>query len=117
MADLTTARIDRNREALVALNKLSGTVQRQLLPSLKKYTLLAIVECPKNIILDRVELTESQLKWMRERERDLRKLVARRTPHAKRVEILQQGGFLGRLLAPVLIRSVGGLTQKLIDKI
>ena len=88
-----------------------------MLPSLKKDTLLAIVECAKNIILERVELADSQLKWMRERERDLRKLVARRTPHAKRVEILQQGGFLGRLLVPILIGSVGGLTQKLIDKI
>ena len=111
----TTARITRNRAALVALNRLDAAAQRQLLPSLSRDALLAVVKCAKNIILERVELDDSQLSWMRRRERDLRRLVAKRTPDRERIRILQKGGFLAGLLAPILLITVGGLASGLIN--
>lgn len=107
MSSFTTTRIERNRAALVALNKLGDRLASDLVPSLSGDTLKAIVECAKNIILQRVRLSGEQLAWMRDRERDLRTLISKSTTNATRVRILQQGGFLGKLLAPI----IGGIVS------
>ena len=47
MSFRTTQRIERNRDALITLHKLSETSKQAILPALGKDTLLALVEFAK----------------------------------------------------------------------
>ena len=101
MSFRVSQRIERNRDALVALHKLSETSKQAILPALSKDTLLAPVECAKNIIIGNVTLNESQLRYMRRHKQELRHLVEKGTPDVDRVRILQKGGFLMSILTPL----------------
>ena len=91
MSSRSTQRIERNCDTLIALHKLSQASKRAILPALNKDTLLALVECAKDVIIGNVTLYESQLHYTRRHEQKLRSLVQKGTPDAERVRILQKG--------------------------
>jgi hypothetical protein len=55
-----------------------------------------------NVIKGNVPLNKRQLSKLRRKKRNLRQLVSKKTPLTKKRKILQKGGFIGGLLAPVL---------------
>lgn len=105
---MASERLKRNRAVLEMLNKLSKKVQRGVIPHLTRDTVLALVECAKNIISRNVAISPSQLRWMRRNEKEVRKFVDNKTPQTRRVKILQKGGFLSAILGPV-VKILGGL--------
>ena len=78
MSFRVSQRIERNRDALVALHKLSETSKRAILSALSKDTLFALVECAKNIVIGNVTLNELQLRYMRRHKQELIRLVKKR---------------------------------------
>ena len=110
----TTQRIERNRDALIALHKLSEASKR--LPALSKDTLLALVECAKNIIIGNVTLSESQLHYMKRHEQES-DASCKKEHRMLRVRILQKGGFLGRLLASIIYKKAGPIIDPFANKI
>jgi hypothetical protein len=65
-------------------------------------------ECAQNLLKGNVKLTKGQREKIRSRKQSFRKLVFKRTPLAKKRQILQKGGFLGALLRPI-VAALGGL--------
>lgn len=74
-------------------------------------------EIARNILNKNVPLTSRQLKGLRRHSNKLQDLAKLKTPLAKKRKILQTGGFLPLLLAPLLgIASsiIGGVATKAI---
>src|ERR1700759_120858 len=67
-----------------------------------------ICECVKNVLVGNVKLTPEHKRRLKRHKRSLRKLVLKKTSLAQNKRIVQQGGFLGALLGPI-IKVLGGL--------
>lgn len=67
-----------------------------------------ICECSKNLLKGKVPITSSQKKNLAKRKNSLRLLTLKKTPLKKKKRIIQTGGFLGALLAPI-VSALGGL--------
>ena len=117
MSFRVTQRIERNRELLISLQKLSEASKQAILPALSKDMLLVLVECTKNSIIGNFTLNKSQLHYMRFHKQELKCLVQKGTLDAERIRILQKGGFLMRLLAPIINRKVGPITDRVANRL
>lgn len=75
-----------------------------------------LCECSLNILKGHVRLSAAQKKKLARHKRDLRSLVARKTKLASKKRILQKGGFLPALLAPLakglLPLVIGAVTKR-----
>ena len=95
-------RIKRNFNALQALSKASMAVKSAMISNTGKDLILSIVECATNIIRGNVKLTPHQFNTLKRYRAELELLIKPRTSQKLRKEILQNGGFLGALLRPLL---------------
>ena len=75
---------------------------RSIIKSADKDLLDALCECGLNVLKGRVPLTPSQKNRLRRYKDDLRRLTRKKTLVREKKALLQKGGFLGTLLAPVL---------------
>ena len=62
-----------------------------------------LCECAQNILNGNVPLTKKHLKHLQRYRSDVRTLVKKRAPKRKKKKILQKGGFLSALLAPIAV--------------
>ena len=62
-----------------------------------------LCECAQNILNGNVPLTKSHLKHLQWYHSDVRTLAKKRAPKHKKKKILQKGGFLSALLAPIAV--------------
>jgi len=67
-----------------------------------------ICECVKNVLVGNVDLTPEHKRRLKRHKLSLRKLVLKKTSQAEKKRIVQQGGFLGALLGPI-IKVLGGM--------
>jgi len=72
-----------------------------------------ICECTKNVLKGRVPLTQRQLKKLSSWKECMRILATKRPSLKAKKVLLQKGGFLGALLAPVL-SFLGGIVSNAI---
>ena len=86
--------------------------QRTILKEGGKELLLCLSECALNITKGNVPLTNRQLKRLKKNKKHIRELSKKKTSLKKRAQIVQKGGFLPLLLAPI----VGSVLGKLIGK-
>ena len=106
-------RLARNYGALVSLNKLSEVVRTHLLPALSADTILALVDCAKNIIIRNVPLSEAQLERLRKHRKALEEIVRGKTSRARRVKLFQEGrGLLSSILGPILSVLTGSFGKR-----
>ena len=75
---------------------------RSIVRAADKDVVNTLVECCNNVLKGNVPLTDGQKKKLSRHKRNLRKLVSKSTPATTKRALLQNGGFLGSLLAPVL---------------
>ena len=87
---------------LDSVQHMSPTARRRFLANCPKDLLTCFSECALNILKGNVELSRSQLQKLRREKHNLRQLASKRTSLTKKRRILQKGGFIGSLLAPVL---------------
>jgi len=67
-----------------------------------------ICECVKNLLVGNVELSPEHKRRLKHHKHSLRKLVLKKTPLKEKKRIVQNGGFLGALLGPI-IKILSGL--------
>ena len=95
--------------ALNILSKSSGKRRKDILKHADKELVTCIGECALNVLKGNVSLKSSQKKKLKRHKKHIRTLADKKIPHSKRKRLLvQKGGFLGALLAPIL-GSIGGL--------
>ena len=101
-------RVVRHARLIVSLSNASASIRKSTLQTASKDLVLALVECARNVILGNVRLTPAQLVAIRRHKRGIEALVKPKTTLARRRRILQEGGFLGVLIKP-LISVLGGI--------
>ena len=67
-----------------------------------------ICECAKNVLAGNVTLSPEHKRRLKRHKHSLRKLALKKTPISTKKKIVQNGGFLGALLGPV-VKILGGL--------
>lgn len=95
-------RIRRNFTSLQALAKASKAIKSSMISNATKDFILCLVECATNLIRGNVRLTSRQFQSLKRHRAELERLVKPRTSQRDRKAILQNGGFLGALLRPLL---------------
>lgn len=95
-------RLERNLDSLQALAKANRVIKRSMISHASKDLVLTLVECARNIIKGNVRVYPNQLRQLEPYEQMLREFTKTRTSQKQRKNILQQGGFLGALLKPIL---------------
>jgi len=103
-------RLKRNFAALQALAKASKSIKRSMISNASKDLILSIVECATNVIRSNVDLSPTQYRALKRYRAELESLTKSRTSQSRRKEILQNGGFLGALLRPLLGLLLGNST-------
>jgi len=96
---------------LKRIRKLGERAKREYVRKCNKEFVDCVSECAKNVIKGNVPLTDRQKTTLRRKRNDIRALSLKKTSLRKKRKILQKGGFLTALLAPVL-SILGGLFLK-----
>lgn len=68
-----------------------------------------LCECALNVLNGAVPLTQAQKRKLLPYKTGLRTLIKKTVPLYRKQAIVQKGGFLGALLAPIAISVLGGL--------
>ena len=104
-----TRRLKDNAYALRILGGASPKKRKNILKHADKELITCLGECALNVLKGRVHLIPSQKKKLSPHKTHLRALADKKSTHAKRKQLLiQKGGFLGSLLAPIL-STLGGI--------
>lgn len=105
-------------DVLSYLCRCSHKARSGVIDNADKALIDCLSECALNILRGNVELTEGQKKKLKSYRRKLRALAIEKVSVKHKKDILQRGGFLGALLAPlaasVLTPVVSGLVKKII---
>ena len=92
----------KNAEILRLLKKLKPNTVRAVMKEAPPDLVKALCECSLNILKGNVKLSASQKKKLCRYKNNLRVLSTKKTSMKKRKHILQNGGFIGALLPPVI---------------
>ena len=96
-------RVERHLHTLQTLAHASASVRKSVINNASKDLVLALVECARNVVQGRVALTAGEFKRLRRYNQQLKRLLkASSTEKSKRGVLVQNGGFLGALLRPIL---------------
>ena len=96
---------------LKRLRRMSERDRKQFIRRSDSRLIKCICECTKNVLKGRVPLSRRQLKKLSSWKRCMRILSTRKPSlKTKKAVLLQKGGFLGALLAPVL-SFLGGIVS------
>ncbi len=111
-------RIKKHIKLLKVLKKAKPDERKIVLQTAENGLLFCLCECIKNVLNGNVDLSKARHCELAKHAGVLRKLADRKIPvHTKRNLLVQKGGFLPALLAPILgIASglIGDLVGKLI---
>lgn len=96
-------RIKKHLELLKILKKAKPAQRKALLESADNSLIFCICECIDNIIRGNVKLTAAKKRELAKHVDILRKVADRKTKvQKKRALLIQKGGFLPALLAPII---------------
>ena len=101
-------RLKNNVDYLKVLHKSNNKIRSAILQNANKELLLCICECVENILNGNVRITPNQRKQLKKYVTVLRKIRDKGTKLGEKKTILvQKGGFLGALLAPIITALAG----------
>lgn len=103
---MAPVRLKRNIDYLSVLNKAKKSQRDGIIRQADKDLILCLCECAQNVLEGIVPLTDTNFKKLKRHQSKLRTLAAHPANIKHKKEILQQGGFLPLLLAPIL--SIAG---------
>ena len=111
---MVAERLRRNFKYLKYLKKAKKHHRCSLLKTAPQELILCICDCVTNVLRGNVRLSAKQTKALRRHKAALRALVEKRKGLNKKRELLvQKGGFLPLLLAPIL-SAAGGLLSDIL---
>lgn len=96
------------------LIKATPAVRKAIIDKADNSLIYCICECVKNILHGNCTLDPKEKKNLAKHKRDLRQLVKKSVPIKQKRRIIQKGGFLSALLAP-LASMVVPLVSKLLQ--
>lgn len=105
-------RVKKHACDLYYLSKAKPTVCKAIIEKADNSLICCICECAQNILHGKVPLEQHEKRNLAKHKDNLRQLIKKSVPIAKKKRIIQQGGFLSALLAP-LASMVVPLVSKL----
>lgn len=97
-----SACLKRNAELLKLLCRSNTKVSKTILKHASPDLIKSITECSHNVLKGNVPLTSSQKKRLARYKQSLRNLSKKSTSIKHKKKIIQQGGFIGALLRPIV---------------
>jgi hypothetical protein len=114
MSKLAKARLLKHLPALKKIIRAKGKARKHLLSTAPLALCHCVAECAHNMMAGNVKLSSVQIKRLRKHKNKLQKLVSVKT-NKQRKAIMQTGGFLPALLAPLITIGtslLGGLLNR-----
>jgi hypothetical protein len=99
----------KHASTLQLLQKGSPRFRKEVIKLADKDLLYALCDCALNVLNGTIKLSETQKKTLKRHCKGLRCLIDKRTPLSKKKKVLQTGGFLPALLAPIAASILGPL--------
>ena len=95
--------LKKNAKMLNVLAHPTPQMCKAIIGAADRELMTCLCECAQNILNGNVPLTKSHLKHLQRYCLDVRTLAKKRAPKHKKKKILQKGGFLSALLAPIAV--------------
>ena len=93
--------LKKNALMLSLLAKSKPKMCKAIIQAADHELITCLCECAQNILNGNVPLCKCHLKHLQRYQKDVRHLVKKRTSKHRKKKILQRGGFLSALLAPI----------------
>lgn len=94
--------VRRHGEMLKFLQRANPSAVKAIIKTASPDLIRTLCECSHNVLKGNVRLTPHQKRKLSRHKHNLRALVKKKGTVKRRKQILQQGGFIGALLGPVL---------------
>ena len=104
-------RLKKHCDILRLLYKAKPKVRASLIQNASTDLLTCLAECSINILKGNVPLTKTQKEKLRRQRHKLRLLTSKKVSKTNKKKIIQKGGFLSALLAPIVGGILGTLPQ------
>ena len=95
-------RVKKYKELLSYLCACTSKSQKEFLQNSSKDFTIALCEVCLNTLKEKIALTSTQKKKLERHKNSMRKLVQRKVGIAHKRKLLQKGGFITSLLAPLI---------------
>ena len=95
--------LKKNAQMLGVLAHTTPQMCKAIIGAADHELMTCLCECAQNILNGNVPLTKSHLKHLQLYRSDVRTLAKKRAPKHKKKKLLQKGGFLSALLAPIAV--------------
>jgi hypothetical protein len=109
-------RIKKHAETLKLLAKSKGPMATRIVAGADRELINCLCECAKNVIKGHVKLTAKQKAKLKTHKNGIRRLVKKKVSLKTKKKILQKGGFLPALLAPIAGAVLGPLLGRLFNR-
>ena len=98
---MASQRLEKHTNELVYLQKARPCIRKHFITKADRSLVDCLCECADNILRGNVPLTKPQKVKLARNKAGLRALTKKSVSLKKKKAILQKGGFLGSLLAPI----------------
>ena len=95
--------LKKNAHILHVLTHATPQICKAIIGAVDRELITCLCECAQNILNGNVPMTKNYLKHLQRYRSDVRTLAKKRTPKHSKKKILQKGGFLPALLAPIAV--------------
>lgn len=110
---MASNRLQRNITYLDVLAKAKPATRKAIVHNADKDLITCLCECALNILNGNIPLDRNQFNRLKKHQEKIRLIASKNLKHTDRKEIIQNGGFLPALIAPIL--GIAG--QLLVDAI
>ena len=108
-------RLKKNVDVLSHLSRAKPQMVKAIVGAADKELLTCLCECAQNLIKGNVSLSKQHKSKLKRYKKDVRTLVKKNIGKQKK-KILQKGGFLPALLAPIAAQVLAPLVTKLVRR-
>jgi hypothetical protein len=109
-------RIKKHAETLMIMKKACPKLRKELIKRAGKDLIFALCECSLNVLNGNVKLQTGQKKKLKRHCKGLRSLADKKVSLSKKKKILQTGGILPALLAPIAASVLGPILGGLLSR-
>lgn len=110
----STKTLEENIHLLQVLHQAHPKLRKAILENAKGSLVTCLCECAKNILNSNVPAQPHHLKQLKRYRKDVFSLVNKKVSKKKKKQLLQKGGFIKALLAPIAIALFSSLAKKII---
>ena len=107
-----TSSLKKYSDHLRVLARGTPSMQKAVIKNADSGLIKCISECALNILKGNVPISPHQKSKLTRYKKDLRSLAQRRVSLKSRKRVLQKGGFLGAILAPIITGVLGSLVGR-----